>query len=117
MTHPELTHGPDGAPSVPAQAREDLLALKSGAVFACLRPEDVTLRPASGSGVVESARNRWPGRVEAAIRLEAQYRVEIDCGPRIVSLVTVQSYQDLALAPGTLVVATFKASAVHLIPR
>ncbi len=87
------------------------------AVFACLRPEDVTLRPASGAAVAESARNRLLGRVEAAIRLEAQYRVEVLCGPRLVSLVTVQSYGDLGLEPGSRVVATFKASAVHLIPR
>ena len=88
-----------------------------GAVFACLRPEDVTLRSLGGSVIAESARNRLEGRVEAAIRLEAQYRVAIDCGPRLVSLVTVQSYEDLGLAPGRPIVATFKASAVHLIPR
>ena len=88
-----------------------------GAVFACLRPEDVTLRAAGGRAVAESARNRLEGRVEAAIRLEAQYRVEIICGPRLVALVTTQSYDELGLTLGTPVVVTFKASAVHLIPR
>jgi molybdopterin-binding protein len=87
------------------------------AVLACLRPEDVTLRAGGGSAVAESARNRLEGRVTAATRLEAQYRVEIACGPRLVALVTTQSYEDLGLGPGSLVVATFKASAVHLIPR
>ena len=87
------------------------------AVFACLRPEDVTLRPGGGRAVVESARNRLEGRVEAAVRLEAQYRVEITCGPRLVALVTTQSYEELGLGPGSPVVATFKASAVHLIAR
>jgi tungstate transport system ATP-binding protein len=87
------------------------------AVFACLRPEDITLRPAEGHAIVESARNRLEGRVESAIRLEAQYRVEIACGPRLVALVTTQSYEELGLGPGSPVVATFKASAVHLIPR
>ena len=87
------------------------------AVFACLRPEDITLRAGGGRAVAESARNRLEGRVEAAIRLEAQYRVEIICGPRLVALVTRQSYEELGLGPGSPVVVTFKASAVHLILR
>jgi molybdopterin-binding protein len=87
------------------------------AVFACLRPEDITLRAGGGRAVVESARNRLEGCVEAAIRLEAQYRVEIACGLRLVALVTTQSYEELGLGPGSPVVVTFKASAVHLIPR
>jgi glycogen debranching enzyme len=39
----------EGAPDVPAEAREDLLALKSGAVFVCARP-DGDIRPARASG-------------------------------------------------------------------
>jgi tungstate transport system ATP-binding protein len=88
-----------------------------GAVLCCLRPEDITLRPSDGRILAESARNRLEGRVKAAIRLEAQYRVEITCGPRLVALVTTQSYEELGLGPGSPVVVTFKASAVHLIPR
>jgi molybdopterin-binding protein len=87
------------------------------AVFACLRPEDITLRAGDGRSPMESARNRLEGRVESAIRLEAQYRVEIACGPRLVALVTKQSYDELGLGPGSPVVVTFKASAVHLILR
>ena len=88
-----------------------------GAVLCCLRPEDVTLRAGDGHTPVESARNRLEGHVKAATRLEAQYRVEIICGPRLVALVTTQSYDELGLGPGSPVVVTFKASAVHLIPR
>ena len=40
---------PEGAPSVPAEAREDLLALKSGAVFVCAR-RDGDIRPGRASG-------------------------------------------------------------------
>jgi tungstate transport system ATP-binding protein len=87
------------------------------AVLACLRPEDITLRASDGRAVLESARNRLAGHVEAVVRLEAQYRVEIACGPRLVALVTTQSYEELGLMPGRGVVVTFKASAVHLIPR
>jgi glycogen debranching enzyme len=39
----------EGAPDVPAEAREDLLALKSGAVFMCAR-RDGDIRPARASG-------------------------------------------------------------------
>ncbi len=39
----------EGAPDVPAEAREELLALKSGAVFVCARP-DGDIRPARASG-------------------------------------------------------------------
>jgi glycogen debranching enzyme len=39
----------EGAPDVPAEARGELLALKSGAVFVCARP-DGDVRPARASG-------------------------------------------------------------------
>jgi len=39
----------ESAPDVPAEAREELLALKSGAVFVCARP-DGDIRPARASG-------------------------------------------------------------------
>ena len=42
-------HDLEGAPDVPAEAREELLALKSGAVFVCARP-DGDIRPARASG-------------------------------------------------------------------
>ena len=86
-------------------------------VFVGLRPEDITLRPRDGRAVSDSARNRLEGCVAAAVRLEAQYRVEIACGPRLVALVTKQSFEELDLVPGRQVLATFKASAVHLIRR
>jgi glycogen debranching enzyme len=42
----------EGAPDVPAEAREELLALKSGAVFVCARPDgDIRPAPASGEGL------------------------------------------------------------------
>ncbi len=85
-------------------------------VLVCLRPEDVVIRrdsPRPG----ESTRNHLAGRVTGATRLEAQYRVQVDCGAQIIALVTKQSFMDMALEPGSAVVASFKASAVHLIRR
>jgi glycogen debranching enzyme len=43
------SHELEGAPDVPAEAREELLALKSGAVFVCAR-RDGDIRPARASG-------------------------------------------------------------------
>jgi tungstate transport system ATP-binding protein len=83
----------------------------------CLRPEDVVIRLPGDRGAQESARNRLEGVVQDATRLEAQYRLQISCGPQVVALVTKQSFEDMHLSPGIPVVVTFKASAVHLIRR
>jgi molybdopterin-binding protein len=86
-------------------------------VLVCLRPEDLTIRPQGEPLHPESARNHVAGVVEDILSLGAQCRVRIDCGPSLVALVTKQSLDDLALAPGVPVVVSFKASAVHLIPH
>lgn len=85
-------------------------------VLVCLRPEDLVIRR-DERAAAESARNHLPGRVVDATRLEAQYRVQIDCGAQVIALVTKQSFEELCLAPGSQVTVTFKASAVHLIRR
>ncbi len=110
----------DGLLTVDAEGVHIMATGKAGVgdpVLVGLRPEDITLRPRDGHAVSDSARNRLEGCVAAAVRLEAQYRVEIACGPRLVALVTKQSFEELDLVPGRQVLATFKASAVHLIRR
>ncbi len=86
-------------------------------VLVCLRPEDPVIRRADERASLESARNHLEGRVEEATPLGAQYRLRITCGLPVVALVTKQSFDSLGLGPGTRVVVTFKASAVHLIRR
>ena len=86
-------------------------------VLVCLRPEDIVIRLQGERGAQESARNRLDGVVHDATRLEAQYRVQINCGTQMVALVTKQSFEEMHLAPGVPVAVTFKASAVHLIRR
>lgn len=85
-------------------------------VLVCLRPEDIVLRRPP-IGPPDSSRNRLEGVVEEATRLGPQYRVQVDCGARLAALVTKESFHALGLEPGSRVVATFKASAVHLIAR
>jgi molybdopterin-binding protein len=110
----------DGLLTVDAEGVRIMATGKAGlgeTVLVGLRPEDITLRARDGQAVSESARNHLEGTVAAAVRLEAQYRIEVECGPRLVALVTKQSFEELYLVPGRAVLATFKASAVHLIRR
>ncbi len=82
----------------------------------CLRPEDVTLHP--GPEVARnSARNQLPGRVSGLTPWGGQVRVAVDCGFALTAAVTRRSAVDLGLVEGTPVVASFKATSAHLIPR
>ena len=85
-------------------------------VLVCLRPEDVTLGPPA-EGAATSARNHLPATVRRVVPSGPWVRVELDAGFPVVALITKQSLEDLALAPGSAVVATFKATAVHLIRK
>jgi len=112
-----------------------------GRVLCCLRPEDVTIwadpgagtAPLAGSGAglpgpvagtgsdaepapVSSARNHLPGRVARLVPDGPLVRVTVDCGVPLVASITRASAADMRLAEGRAVVATFKATAVHLIP-
>ena len=85
-------------------------------VMVCLRPEDVTLwdgedLPAS------SARNRFSGPITRIIPKGPLIYVEVDCGFKVSAAITRASTREMALEKGKRVTVTFKASAVHLIPR
>ncbi len=86
-------------------------------VLVCLRPEDIVLAPAGDGGQVTSARNHLPAAVRRILPAGPYVRVELDAGFPLVALITKQSLEDLALAAGSEIVASFKATAVHLIPR
>ena len=85
-------------------------------VLFCLRPEDVTIWPA-GNTPVSSARNRLTGRIVRISPQGALARLTLDCGFPLKALVTRASVQEMNLTENQLVTATFKASAVHLIPH
>lgn len=86
------------------------------AVMFCLRPEDITLWAAS-EAPPSSARNRIPGRIVRLVPQGALMRVTLDCGFALVALITRASANEMGLAEGQKVTASFKASAAHLIPR
>jgi tungstate transport system ATP-binding protein len=84
--------------------------------FVCLRPEDIVLSLADAE-VGGSARNRLHGIVSALKRVGAEVHVEADCGFPLTASITRRSMEELGLAVGTPITASFKATAVHLIPR
>jgi len=85
-------------------------------VLFCLRPEDITLSTAV-SPAISSARNHLSGRIFRMTPSGPLVRVVIDCGLPVVALITRGSANEMKLAEGQAVTATFKATAVHLIPR
>lgn len=84
--------------------------------FLCLRPEDVVLSPGD-IDVPGSARNHLRGVVTRITPAGAEVRVELDCGFPLVASITRRSLEELGLEEGTPLIASFKATAVHLIPR
>ncbi len=85
-------------------------------VLFCLRPEDITLWP-DQAVPPSSARNRLRGRIQRLTPNGPLVRVVLDCGFPVVALVTRTSAQEMGLAEGMFLAASFKATAVHIIPR
>jgi len=84
-------------------------------VRVCIRPENITLQALTESAATHSARNAISGLVQEVRPRGAEARVTIDCGFPLVALITRLSAEDMGLVAGTPVVATFKATAVHLL--
>jgi tungstate transport system ATP-binding protein len=87
-----------------------------GAALVCLRPEDVSLSRGA-TNASDSARNHLPGIVRRITRTGADARVEIDCGFPLTARVTRRSAEELRLEPGVAIIASFKATAAHVIGR
>ncbi len=86
-------------------------------VLVCLRPEDIILSPATDAAQATSARNRLPATVRRITPAGPHTSVALDAGFPLVALITKQSLEDLGLTPGSSVIASFKATAAHLIPH
>lgn len=85
----------------------------AGEVVATLHAEDVIV---SQEPFASSARNCLSGTVSEIIPFGSTVRVILDVGFPLTALLTRESCHDLHLEPGSRVYATFKASAVHVIP-
>ena len=96
---------------------EAIGALESGQeVYFCLRPEDITLWPVNDIPQ-SSPRNRIPGQIAEFKPQGPLVQVVVDCGFLLVALITRASKEEMGLFEGQRVIASFKASAVHLIER
>jgi tungstate transport system ATP-binding protein len=85
-------------------------------VILCIRPENVTLTPYP-SKETTSARNLFPGRIEKIISLGLYQKVELNCGFPLVAYVTHHSMENLSLKEEKVVMASFKATAIHVVRR
>lgn len=85
----------------------------SGEVIATLHAEDIII---SQEPFASSARNCLSGTVAEIIPGGSTVRVILDAGFPLTSMLTRESCHDLHLEQGSRVYATFKASAVHVIP-
>jgi molybdate transport system ATP-binding protein len=90
------------------------LAPNTASVHLCIRAEDVIL--VKDSNPPASARNRLDATVRRLVAEGPLVRIELDCGFPLKALLTRQACAELALQPGTTIVAMIKAPHVHLIP-
>jgi molybdate transport system ATP-binding protein len=97
----------------------ELVALDPGGMedeaYACVRAETVTLEPFEGHD--SSARNRLGGVVAERREEGPMVRITVECGVRLVVLVTRSSADRLLLEPGRRVCAVVKAPSVRIVPR
>jgi len=85
----------------------------TGDVVATLHAEDVILSKAPFDS---SARNCLPGTVTEIVSSGGTVQVILDAGFPLTALLTRESCRDLDLKQGSGVYATFKATAVHVMP-
>ena len=90
------------------------MLFRSGDVYAGIRPEEVIV---SREAFESSAVNAFSGTVVEVQQNGIFSRVVVDAGVPFVAVLTRQSIARLGLAEGGPAHVTFKASAVHVIPR
>jgi len=82
-----------------------------------LHDDDITLSIPQSEIKHSSARNQYIGKVVKAFPIGSQIRVTVDCGISLVALITRRSWEEMGLKQGQTLIASFKASSIHLIPR
>ena len=87
---------------------------KDEKVYAVVRTEDVTF---SLNQMSTSARNNFNGPVVKMNPVGTLVRIEIDCGFPLVGVVTAKTVAEMGIENGTLLYASFKATAIHVIHR
>lgn len=85
-------------------------------VVLCIRPENVTLMTRN-SQEGTSARNVFLGKIMKITPLGFYQRIQLNCGFPLVAYITNPSLEELSLAEGKEVRASFKATAVTVIRK
>ena len=85
-------------------------------VVFCIRPENVILSTRA-TRETTSARNVFSGKIEKIIPFGFYQKIELDCGFPLVAYITNQSLENLSLSEGKEVIASFKATAIHVIRK
>lgn len=83
-------------------------------VHVLIRPEDITFTPSRN---VSSARNMFDGEIIRMTQVGQLVRIEVDCGIPLLGVLTMVSAQELGLAIGKRLYASFKVTAIHVIKR
>ncbi|MFC4373894.1 molybdopterin-binding protein [Nocardia halotolerans] len=74
---------------------------------------DQARTPQTRVGSASSARNRFPGLVTRVVADKVMAQVEMQCGPfTVVSLMSSESVRELGLEPGSVALASVKATTV-----
>ena len=84
---------------------------RSGPATLAIAPDEIVL---SAAPLVSSARNAFPGRIVRLAEQGAEMRVTIDAGIELVARITHRSFEEMGLAVGGQVVASFKSVAVKV---
>jgi tungstate transport system ATP-binding protein len=82
-----------------------------------LKNDDIIISLPSTNATCSCAHNRFTGRIVKMFPIGSMIKVTIDCGFILVALVTRHSWDELDLKIGQIVIASFKALAVRLIPQ
>jgi len=97
----------------------ELVAVDPGGVedeaYACVRAEEVVLEPFDGHPT--SAQNKLAGVIAARSDEGPLVRITVECGVRLVALVTRASADRLGLVTGNRAIAIVKAPSVRVVPR
>jgi len=64
-----------------------------------------------------SARNVFPGKVEKIVPLGLYVKVQLHCGFPLVAYITTHSLENLKLAEGKEVIASFKATSIQVVKK
>jgi molybdate transport system regulatory protein len=108
-----LTGGQDVTAAVTVEAVDELNLAPGASVYALVKSTEVALATSAVEGV--SLRNQLPGTIERLTMGDAMASVRVAvAGGALTAVITRLAAEDLALAPGSPVVALIKSTEVSL---